>query len=218
VRPKPTIALLATLLAACATAPPDVVEPAWIPLFDGQTLAGWEAIDYGIQGKCEVVGGALHVHMGESVSGVRYTGDLGEIMPPGQDGYELRLEAMRVDGFDFFCGLTFPVGLEGHVSLICGGWGGAVVGISCLDGWDASENETTSYRGFKPNRWYAIRVRVTRDRIECFIDDEQVVDVERAKYEELEVRAEMREYLPLGLSTFQTHAALRNVEIRSLGN
>ena len=215
-RSSTSIVLLATLLTACSTTSLDDAERCWTPLFDGQTLAGWEAIDYGIQGKCEVVDGALHVHMGESVSGVRYTGDLGEIMPPEQEGYELRLEAMRVDGFDFFCGLTFPVGLDGRVSLICGGWGGAVVGISCLDGWDASENETTSYRGFTAGRWYVIRVRVTGERIECFIDDEQVVDVERAKHEELEVRAEMLDYRPLGLSTFQTHAVFRNVEIRSI--
>ena len=36
--------------------------------------------------------------------------------------YELRLEAKRVEGGDFFCGLTFPVGKE-YCTLILGGWG-----------------------------------------------------------------------------------------------
>ncbi len=208
--------LSAALVAACSAPPQVAAEPEWISLFDGETLAGWEAVDYGIQGDCEVVDGELHIHMGELVSGLRYAGDLTAIMPPEREGYELRLEGRKVSGVDFFCGLTFPVGVEDCVSLICGGWGGAVTGISCLDLRDASENETTTYRSFLPDRWYVILVRVTPERIECYIDDEQVVDVELARFTDLQVRSEMLEYQPLGLSTFQTHAAYRAVEIRSL--
>lgn len=57
--------------------------------------------------------------------------------------YELSLEAMRVDGSDFFCGLTFPVG-SNFCSFIVGGWGGGVVGLSSLNSEDASQNETTN--------------------------------------------------------------------------
>lgn len=44
---------------------------------------------------------------------------------------------------EFFCGLTVPVrtGTE-CVSLIVGGWGGSLVGISSIDGLDASETST----------------------------------------------------------------------------
>ena len=43
-------------------------------------------------------------------------------------GYEISLEAMRVEGSDFFCGLTFPVGKD-YLSLIVGGWGGRRGGV-----------------------------------------------------------------------------------------
>ena len=56
--------------------------------------------------------------------------------------YEVTLEAMRVDGNDFFCGMTFPAGKD-PCTLIVGGWGGTVVGLSSINGMDASENETT---------------------------------------------------------------------------
>ena len=73
---------------------------------------------------------------GSSMTGVTYQGkDL-----PRTD-YEIRLEAQRIDGTDFFCGLTFPVH-DAHLSLIVGGWGGSLVGLSSLDGKDASRNET----------------------------------------------------------------------------
>ena len=56
--------------------------------------------------------------------------------------YEVNLDAKRVAGNDFFCGITFPVGKR-FCSLIVGGWGGATVGLSSIDGKDAAENETT---------------------------------------------------------------------------
>ena len=53
------------------------------------------------------------------------------------------------------------------------GWG--LVGLSSIDGQDAAHNDTTSFHEFKRGAWYAIRVRVTPERISCFIDDKQVV-------------------------------------------
>ena len=104
------------------------------------------------------------------VTGVTFTGtDL-----PRSD-YELRLEARRLDGTDFFCGLTFPVG-ERHLTLIVGGWGGAVVGLSSLDGEDASANETRRTMSFRKGEWYPIRLRVARERVSVWINGEQVID------------------------------------------
>jgi hypothetical protein len=47
--------------------------------------------------------------------------------------YEIKLEAKKVTGNDFFCGMTFPVG-DSFCSFIVGGWGGPVVGLSSIDG------------------------------------------------------------------------------------
>ena len=71
--------------------------------------------------------------------------------------FEISLDAKRVQGHDFFCGLTFPVG-DSFASLIVGGWGGAVCGISSIDGNDASSNDTTTRRKFDNDKWYHIRL------------------------------------------------------------
>ena len=74
--------------------------------------------------------------------------------------YEVALQAMRVEGSDFFAGITFPVG-GSFCSLILGGWGGSVVGLSSINGLDASENETSQSRQSESGRWYYVRIRVT---------------------------------------------------------
>ncbi len=90
--------------------------------------------------------------------------------------YEVALDAMRLMGSDFFCGLTVPVG-ETFCSLIVGGWGGSLLGISSVEGMDASENETTKFTNFESGRWYRIRLRVTEKRIEGWIDKEKLIDL-----------------------------------------
>ena len=58
-----------------------------------------------------------------------------------------------------------------------------MVGLSSINGDDASENNTSTSMKFDDDRWYTIRVRVNKDRIACWIDKEQMVDqiVGRAK-------------------------------------
>ncbi|MCE9544025.1 MAG: DUF1080 domain-containing protein, partial [Planctomycetia bacterium] len=108
-------------------------------LFDGKTLAGWKTADeveFTRHGKVEVHDGAIQLAAGDPATGVVRTDT------PPTDSYELTLSAKRTEGQDFFCGLTFPVGKE-SCSLIVGGWGGQVVGLSNVDGAAADENQTT---------------------------------------------------------------------------
>ena len=142
------------------------------------------------------------------MTGVTWTGKY-----PKMD-YEISLQAMRVDGSDFFCGLTFPVG-DSPCSFIVGGWGGGVVGLSSLNGSDASENETTRYQEFESDRWYTIRVRVTVDKIEAWIDKRQMVDVDTEGMQ-ISIRPEDELSRPLGISCYTTTAALRDIKIRRL--
>src|SRR5262249_47648237 len=135
----------------------------WQPLFDGKTLAGWKVTPFGGEGEAVVEDGQLILEIGSPMSGVTYTRDF-----PKQD-FEISLEAMRVEGTDFFCGLTFPV-RDSHASFIVGGWAGSVVGISSIDGQDAANNETTQVITFKTKQWYKIRVRVTAELIRAWID------------------------------------------------
>ncbi len=190
-------------LAIC---PAVCAENAATSLFDGRTLGKWEKTKFGGEGDIEVKGGTLVIGAGNSLSGVHWTGDYPKM------NYEISLEAMRVDGSDFFCGLTFPVG-DDSCSFICGGWGGGVVGLSSLDGSDASENETTGYEEFKNGQWYKIRVRVTDGKIEGWIDDKQRVDVD-TEGKRIGVRIEVDLSRPLGIATYNTTAALRDIKIK----
>ena len=141
----------------------------------------------------------------ETVAPTTWTGDFPET------DYEVSLEAKRMEGNDFFCGMTFPAGKD-PCTLIVGGWGGTVVGLSCIDGMDASENETTSIRKFDNHRWYAIRLNVSNDSIKAWIDSEMVVSVEIAG-KKLSVRPEVELSRPFGVASWRTKAALRNMRL-----
>lgn len=128
--------------------------------------------------------------------------------------YELSVEAKRADGSDFFCGPTFPVNTNA-CTLVVGGWGGGLVGLSCLDGEDAANNETTKSMEFTQNQWYHVRVEVRPDKIKAWIDDEKLVDVGIAE-RRISVRMEMEECVPLGVATWSTTGVLRNFRVRAL--
>ena len=181
-------------------------SPTWQSLFDGKTLDGWKSTNFGGEGDVDVKKGSIHMDFGSSMTGITYQGAF-----PKMD-YEISLEAMKVDGIDFFCGLTFPV-QRSHCSFIVGGWAGAVVGLSSIDGKDASDNQTTKYMKFDTNRWYRIRVRVTKAKIEAWIDDKQVVN-QNIEGRRITTRSEVNLSKPLGISAFETRAALRKIRWR----
>src|SRR5262249_23284080 len=128
--------------------------------------------------------------------------------------YEVSVEAMRVDGSDFFCGLTVPIA-DSWASLIVGGWGGSVCGVSSLDGQDAANNETSTVHSFDNGRWYKTASRILSDKLQAWIDDKQIVDVETTG-RRISTRAESDASRPFGLASYQTTAAVRNIRVRSL--
>jgi hypothetical protein len=179
-------------------------------LFDGKSLGNWKATDFsGKAGAITVADGAIRIAKGEPMSGITWSHE-----PPARMNYEIELEAMRTEGNDFFCGLTFPVG-ESPCTLICGGWGGTLVGLSSIDGFDASENMTTRFIQFKSARWYAIRVRVTGQKIQAWIDSEPIVD-QSTEGHQISIRMEVEESKPLGIATWYTGSAVRNIRFRKL--
>ncbi len=182
-----------------------------ISLFDGKTLGKWEPIRFGGEGTVEVdENGLLSIEEGAILSGIKWTGEV-----PASTNYEIELEGMKILGDDFMLCLTMPVD-DSHCSFVCGGWGGGVVGISSIDGLDASENETATFAYFEPKKWYKFKVRVEPNRIQCWIDGERVVDLD---YEgaDIEMRpGDIELCMPLGIATFQTAAKYRNMVWRNL--
>ena len=194
---------------AQSTAQQAAATDGWRNLFDGETLANWKVTRFGGEGDVYVKDGTIMLDFGQYMTGITYDGD---DLPT--NNYEVELEAKRVDGLDFFCALTFPVD-DSYCSFVVGGWGGSVVGISSIDDMDASENDTTDYMNFTLDQWYKIRVRVTPGVLEAWIDDKRIVnqDVTGSR---LSTRIEVDLNQPLGICSFDTQAALRNIRLREL--
>lgn len=176
-----------------------------IVLFDGKDLGQWKPAAYVESGKVHLQDGAVYLEKGNDMTGIVWTGPLLRM------NYELTLEAMRVKGEDFFCGLTFPYG-QNPCTLICGGWGGTLVGLSNIDYYDAANNQTGTSMSFENGKWYPIRVKVTPAKIEAWIDDKRMIDFETADHK-IGIRFEMELCKPLGIATWRTTGAMRNMKM-----
>ena len=177
-------------------------------LFDGETLANWEITNFGAQGEVYVSEGEIVLGMGDGCTGITWKDSFPKV------NYEISLEAKRIMGIDFFCGLTFPV-KDDFCSFIVGGWAGAVVGLSTIDGLDASENETTTLMRFNKNEWYKIKLRVTSEKIEAWINKEKMVDIPY-NGRQIGIRQEVALSCPFGIATWKTTGAVRNIYLRML--
>src|SRR5918999_5730658 len=131
------LVVLGVLTAADGAQTGRAADPAWEPLFDGKTLTNWQSTKFIGEGPVKVENGQIILESGNDLTGITWTGPK---LPT--TNYEIALEAMRVEGSDFFAGVTFPVA-DSFCSLILGGWGGQVIGLSSIGGMDASENETS---------------------------------------------------------------------------
>jgi hypothetical protein len=182
-------------------------------LFDGKSLDDWEARDAGASGDVDIEDDMMILGTGESLTGVVYR--KADRLPV--TNYEITLEAQRIQGFDFFCGLTFPVGdLKTCVTLVLGGWGGSVTGLSNVDGMDAADNSTGHYRRFDDKKWYRVKVRVTPENVSVWSNDEKIIDLD-LEGRKLALRpGPIEDYAPFSITTYQTKAAIRNVRVKAL--
>jgi hypothetical protein len=183
--------------------------PKTLVLFDGRSLDGWKQVDFAGSGSVQVQDGSIIMSAGRSMTGITSSRkDLPTV------NYELRYDAMRLAGHDFFAAATFPVG-SSFITLVNGGWGGSVTGLSSLDGIDASENDTSQFVKYQDKTWYKFRIRVTDRVIRCSIDDKEIVAV-NYQGRNVRTRIESRRNQPLGFATWESTGALRNVKIRTL--
>jgi 3-keto-disaccharide hydrolase len=215
--PRPAVlATLTVLFLTCRlpAQPPaakaaDKDKDGWKKLFDGKSLEGWKASDFVGSGKVHVKDGAIVMETGSSMTGITYAGkDFPRI------DYEVTFESKKLAGRDFFCTTTFPVG-EDYCSFVVGGWGGTTVGLSSIDSEDASSNETSKSKEFNRDQWYRVRLRITKPKIEAWIDDEKLVDLETAD-RRISIRIECRASCPFGLCTWETSGAVRDLRVRQL--
>ncbi|MDZ4802418.1 MAG: DUF1080 domain-containing protein [Bryobacteraceae bacterium] len=196
-----------TTLAACfAGVAAGQDGGAWIPMFDGTSLKGWQVTPFDGRGPVDVKDGAIRLGNGRT-TGITWSGDF------PKSGYEIRYEAARLEGKDFFASIVFPV-KEAYCSWISGGWDGTVVGLSNLEGNDASENDTSTTREFEQGRWYAFRLLVTDSRIQGWIDDTVTIDIEHTG-RKVELRFDDMDLCkPLGFASYRTTGGVRNIAWR----
>ena len=183
----------------------------WKPLFDGKTLSGWKIVRYGGEGKPRVRKGALILPKAKKdglMTGVCWIGDALPAI-----NYEIYYEARRTEGSDIFAALTFPHA-ESYITLIFGGWRGVINGLSCIDGYDASENETTQRFSLKNNEWHPVYLRVTTDSIRATVGKEHIVNISTAG-KEFSLRHEL---LNTGLTfwTYLSTGEIRNIRFRNI--
>lgn len=193
-------------LVSCAAPPP--AAPPWIELFDGHSLGAFVATEFGGEGPVQVRDGAIELGQGSPLTGVTWTGPL----PTGD--YELEVVAARTLGNDFFCGLTFPC-RGSHLTLVLGGWGGAVCGFSCLDGLDAANNPTRTLRSFATDHAYTIQLLVREERAAAAVDGVPLASATLAGHT-LGVRAEVVPSRPLGIASYLTGSRISRIRWRPL--
>jgi len=209
------LAILALLAAGCSSSSATPADPAGQKddagqsLFDGKSLGAWKSVEFGGEGAVKVENGCIQIAEGASLSGIHWTGEA-----PPRTNYEFSLEAMKLDGTDFFCGIVFPVGKE-SCSFVAGGWGGGVTGLSSVDHMNASENETATDQNYVKNKWYTFRLRVTPAKIEVWIDGKSVVHLELAN-RQISVHPAVESAVPLGLTNYQTSSQFRNIRLKKL--
>jgi hypothetical protein len=202
-------ALLSTSIPVVLAQGTKPADSSWQALFDGKALGSWQPSKFGGDGGVRVDNGQIVLETGKPFTGITWAGPE---LPT--TNYEIALQAMRVEGRDFFAGVTFPVG-DSSCSLILGGWGGTVIGLSSVNGEDASQNETSQSTEFELGRWYGVRIRVTAAAIEVWLDDRQIIKQD-LKGNKITIRMEMDPSLPLGVASYRTKAALRDLRLRRL--
>jgi len=183
----------------------------WRSLFDGKTLRGWRKSTRGKfarPGAVLVEDGAIVVGGGRPWTAVVCTQKL-----PTLD-YELELEARRVNGLEDFCDMLFPVG-TGYGRLMAGGDGGGRLAVSVKTPVAEGEGTVRTWRRFHSDRWYRLRLRVSRARFEVFVDDQRLLDAPTASTG-VELRDGYEDLVPLGIFTWNTRSHVRNIRFRRL--
>ena len=216
IRNSTLASLLVAALTTCsappelvASDPPFVAVNPWTLLLDADHTDNWASTPFGGEGEIGAEDGQLVFEMGTPMTGMHWIGDE---LPT--TNYELEVTAARLMGTDFFCGLTFPVA-DSHATLILGGWGGSLTGLSCIDGNDASANETTDFLTYELGREYTAIVRVTPSQITTWLDGKELHSVALMD-KRIELRTEVLPSRPLGFAAFLTRAGLRSLRLRRL--
>ncbi|WP_051944869.1 family 16 glycoside hydrolase [Verrucomicrobium sp. BvORR106] len=209
------VLLLSLALPACDS--PDHAEalaPGWT-LFVAPHLERWHEAEMAHSGGFTRETDEFVLKAGSPMTGIVYRHWKADDLPVID--YAISYEARRVQGTDFFGTVTFPVGsVDRCVSFVLGGWGGSQVGISSIDGYDASENPTGSRQTLENDHWYHVRIEVREKSLRVWLDGRPIINTNIAG-RQLSMRAgEIDRCMPFGFASFRTEARLRNLRVEKL--
>ena len=201
---------LCLLLIGCKESQPQ----RW-SLLDAALLPHWVAAEIEGAGKAQISAGEIVLPSGGPMTAVRF--DAWESMKLPVTDYAIEFEAMRVEGQDFFGAVTFPVrSLKTCATLVNGGWGGGLVGISNIDEQSANENATRSEHRFVNGQWYRFRIEVRDEEIKCWLDGRLIINAS-IKARTISLRAgDIEKTAPFGVATYGTTGKVRALVVESL--
>lgn len=184
-------------------------------LLSGEHATGWRAAGIPDEGEATVRDGEAILESGGPMTGLRFENWAAAGLPVRD--YSITCEAMRVEGGDFFCAITFPVrGIDTCATLIVGGWGGGLVGISSIDGADAANNATRSEQRFENGQWYRLKLEVREESLKGWIDDRLVINTS-IQGRTISLRpGYIEKCAPFGLASFGTTGRVRNLVVEEL--
>jgi hypothetical protein len=184
----------------------------WETLFDGKSLRGWKVLT---QERFTASGARVRVERGRIIlEKGRPRTNTGIVIlreVPNID-YELKLDAMQLSGKGSFCTVHFLIG-SSQCTLALRGYHGGDVGLYTMD---FGRGSSTIPMRVRSHRWYRVRLRVTKPRVQVWVDEVRMIDVPTAEHK-FSVSPHQRHVRPLGFSTYEGAGALRNIRLRRLG-
>ena len=181
----------------------------WVSLFDGKTLGAWQPVER-FESTASVEDGKLVLAARPEWNAIHWRVDV-----PRED-YELTYETMRVLGSRDFGTLAFAIGGATHCMLHIGTGEGNLAGLSNVDNKDYRSNGTAVPFPFENGRWYAVKLRVTAERVEAWVDGRKLVDMARAGHTFAPASHRLRDIKAFGLCSYNTAAAVRDIRLRRL--
>lgn len=209
------LATFALVLVGCDPMAKPRVELKHWDLFAQDQIPHWVSAGIPDEGRTEVTVGQALLEPGGPLTGLKFDNWKQAGMPVTD--YAISFEATRVEGADFFAGVTFPVGnVETCATWVIGGWGGGLVGVSSIDGLDAAENSTRSEHHFVNGKAYRFRLEVRADDLRGWIDDRLVINVS-IKGRVISLRpGYIEKCSPFGLASYSTTSQIRDLRIEML--
>jgi hypothetical protein len=201
---------VAVLLVGCSESKPQRWE-----MLEAAMLPQWVAVAIEGAGKPQMGPGEFVLPEGAPMTAVRF-GGWESIGLPVVD-YAIEYEAMRVAGQDFFGAVTFPIrSLKTCATLVNGGWGGGLVGISNIDEQSANENATRGEHRFVNGQWYRFRLEVRSEEIRGWLDGRLIINAS-LKARTISLRAgDIERCAPFGLATYGTTGKVRGLVVERL--